>query len=76
VQSPTAGQSPWPLDAWPAVPTRFVLCTDRFFPPELMRRVVAERLAITPDEIAAGHCVALSRPKELADLLCSYEKRE
>jgi hypothetical protein len=41
-----------------------------------MRRVVAERLAITPDEIAAGHCVALSRPKELADLLCSYEKRE
>jgi hypothetical protein len=26
--------SPWPLDAWPNVPTRFVLCTeDRFFPP-------------------------------------------
>ena len=24
---------PWPLDAWPAVPTRYVLCTeDRFFP--------------------------------------------
>jgi len=69
-QSETPGRSPWPLDAWPAVPTRFVLCSeDRFFPPEFMRRVVAERLAIVPDEIAAGHCVALSRPKELANLL-------
>jgi pimeloyl-ACP methyl ester carboxylesterase len=76
-QSPTAGRTPWPLDAWPAVSTRFVLCTeDRFFPPELMRTVVADRLAIAPDEIAAGHCVALSRPRELADLLSSYAKRE
>jgi hypothetical protein len=72
-QSETPGQSPWPLDAWSTVPTRFVLCTeDRFFPPDFMRRVVAERLAITPDEIAAGHCVALSRPKELADMLVGY----
>lgn len=62
--------SPWPLDALPDVPTRFVLCTeDRFFPPAFMRRVVAERLGIVPDEIAAGHCVALSRPVELASLL-------
>jgi pimeloyl-ACP methyl ester carboxylesterase len=72
-QSETAGRQPWPLEAWPDVPTKFVLCTeDRFFPPNLMRRVVAERLAIVPDEIAAGHCVALSRPKELADLLVGY----
>jgi pimeloyl-ACP methyl ester carboxylesterase len=76
-QSPTAGRTPWPLDAWPAVSTRFVLCTeDRFFPPELMRTVVADRLAIAPDEIAAGHCVALSRPRELANLLSSYAKGE
>ena len=55
--------SPWPLDALPDVPTRFVLCTeDRFFPAAFLRRVVAERLGIVPDEIAAGHCVALSRP--------------
>jgi pimeloyl-ACP methyl ester carboxylesterase len=55
------------------VPTRFVLCTqDRFFPPEFMCRVVADRLGIVPDEIAAGHAVALSHPKELADLLDSY----
>jgi pimeloyl-ACP methyl ester carboxylesterase len=72
-QSDTPGLSPWPPDAWPAVPTRFVLCTeDRFFPPDFMRRVVAERLKITPDEIAAGHCVALSRPKELADMLIGW----
>jgi hypothetical protein len=50
-----------------------VLCTeDRFFPPSFMRRVVADRLAITPDEIAAGHCVALSRPRELANLLVGF----
>jgi len=72
-QSDTPGHNPWPLEAWPAVPTRFVLCTeDRFFPPEFMRRVVAERLGVIPDEIAASHCVALSRPKELADMLVSY----
>jgi pimeloyl-ACP methyl ester carboxylesterase len=72
-QSPTPGLSPWPLEAWPAVETRFVLCTkDRFFPPDFMRRVASERLGITPDEIAAGHCVALSSPKRLADMLVRY----
>jgi pimeloyl-ACP methyl ester carboxylesterase len=72
-QSDTPGHAPWPLEAWPSVPTRFVLGTeDRFFPPEFMRRVVADRLGIVPDEIAAGHALALSRPKELASLLASY----
>lgn len=72
-ESETAYHDPWPLDAWPAVPTRFVVCReDRFFPPEFMRRIASERLAITPDEITAGHCVALSRPKELADMLAGY----
>jgi pimeloyl-ACP methyl ester carboxylesterase len=72
-ESTTAYHDPWPLDAWPAVPTRFVLCSeDRFLPPDFMRRVVAERLGIVADEIAAGHCVALSRPAELADLLDRY----
>jgi hypothetical protein len=72
-QSDTPGQAPWPLEGWPPVPTRFVLCTeDRFFPPGFMRRVVADRLGVVPDDIAAGHAVALSRPKELAGLLASY----
>lgn len=71
-ESATAYDSPWPLAAWPSVRTEFVLCTeDRFFPPAFMRRVVAERLAINPREIAAGHCVALSRPRELAVLLAA-----
>ncbi|TDD95403.1 alpha/beta fold hydrolase [Jiangella asiatica] len=62
--------APWPLDAWPDVPTRFVLCSeDRFFPRDFLRRLVAERLGIVPDEIVSGHCVALSRPQGLADLL-------
>lgn len=64
---------PWPLREWPKVPTRFVLCTeDRFFPPAFMRRLVRERLNITPDEITAGHCPALSRPVELAGILNGY----
>jgi hypothetical protein len=50
--------------------SRPVLCTeDRLFPPEFMRRVVADRLGVVPDEISAGHTVALSCPKELAGLL-------
>ena len=72
-ESEAAYNTRWPLEAWQDLPTRFVLCTeDRFFPPAFMRSMVSERLGITPDEIAAGHCVALSRPKELADLLIRY----
>ncbi len=75
-QSETQMGSPWPLDAWPNVSTKYVLCSeDHFFPPDLSRRLVAERLNIVPDEIAAGHCVALSRPKELADMLRAYALR-
>ena len=67
-QSETPGRKPWPLAAWPNVPTRFLLCRDdRLFPADFMRRVVRERLGITPDEIDGSHCVALSRPKELAE---------
>jgi pimeloyl-ACP methyl ester carboxylesterase len=71
--SSTATSAPWPLDAWPDVPTRFVLSAeDRTFPPGLFRRLVSERLGIVPDEIAGGHCVALSRPKDVADVLEGY----
>lgn len=64
---------PWPLDSWPDVPTKFLLCRDdRFFPPAFMRRVVEDRLGIVPDEIDGGHCINLSRPQELADRLHAY----
>jgi len=69
-QSETPMLAPWPLDTWPNVATKFILCSqDRFFPPDFFRRLVAERLNIIPDEIAGSHCVALSRPTELADIL-------
>ena len=72
-QSETPTREPWPLQAWPDVPTHFVLCTDdRLFSAEFLRRVVRERLGVVPDEIDAGHCVALSRPKELAERLDAY----
>jgi pimeloyl-ACP methyl ester carboxylesterase len=71
--SARAGREPWPLRAWPAVPTRVLLCRDdRLFAPSFLRRVSEERLGITPDEIDGGHCVALSRPTEVADRLESY----
>jgi pimeloyl-ACP methyl ester carboxylesterase len=74
-ESDTAYNCPWPLDALPAVPTRFVVCTeDRFFPAPFMHRLAGERLGIVPDEISAGHCVALSRPHQLADLLDRYAR--
>lgn len=72
-QADTPGSEPWPLPAWPAIPTRFILCrNDRFFPASWLRPVVKERLAIVPDEIESGHCPALSRPTELAGRLLGY----
>lgn len=66
-------KEPSPLKAWPDVPTRVLLCrNDRMFPAKWLRRVVNERLGITPDEIDGGHCIALSRPQELADRLNGY----
>lgn len=73
VQSGRPFEKPWPLPAWPNVPTRFLLCRhDRFFPPEFQRRVVSERLGIVPDEIDGGHLPALGRPRELAQRLEVY----
>jgi pimeloyl-ACP methyl ester carboxylesterase len=72
-QSDTPTREPWLLEAWPDVPTRFLLCRDdRLLPAGFLRRVVRERLGIDPDEIDGGHCVALSRPKELAERLEAY----
>jgi len=72
-QSATPLAAPWPLAAWPDVPTRFLLLADdRFFPAPFMRRVVAERLGVEPDEMPGGHMAMLSRPRELADRLEAY----
>jgi len=66
-------REPWPLDAWPDVPTRYLLCRDdRFFPADWTRQMVRTRLGLTPDEIGGGHCPFLSRPDELAERLAAY----
>lgn len=63
----------WPLESWPPVPTRFIVCTqDRFFPVAFLRDLARERLGIVADEIDGSHCVALSRPDELAAILVGY----
>ena len=73
VQSSTPFVKPWPLAAWPQVPTRFILCRqDRFFPAALMRRIVPARLGITPDEMDSGHLAALAHPDDLVARLEAY----
>ena len=73
MQSEARMQEPCPMQVWPDVPTRVLLCRDdRLFPAAFLRRVAQQRLGITPDEIDGGHTPALSRPKELADRLEAY----
>jgi pimeloyl-ACP methyl ester carboxylesterase len=72
-QSMTPMEQPWPLDAWPDVPTRVLAGrNDRLFPLEFQRRVARERLGLEIDEIDGGHMVAMSNPEELADRLEAY----
>ncbi|WP_200945137.1 MULTISPECIES: alpha/beta fold hydrolase [unclassified Nocardioides] len=61
---------PWPLDAWPDVPTTVLAgADDRLFPPELQQRVARERLGIDADVVPGGHLVALADPDLVADWL-------
>lgn len=72
-QSGTPMGRPWPLDAWPDVPTRYLVCTrDNFFPAGWVRVMVRDRLGIEADEIDAGHCPYITRPDELAQRLHGY----
>ena len=72
-QSGRPFEDPWPLTAWPEVPTRFLLCRDdRFFPAAFQRRVVADRLGFAPDEMPGGHLPALAHPDVLVDRLEAY----
>jgi pimeloyl-ACP methyl ester carboxylesterase len=64
---------PWPLTAWPDVPTRVLVGgRDRLFPLGFARRLARERVGVEPDVIDAGHLAALARPHELADQLERY----
>jgi pimeloyl-ACP methyl ester carboxylesterase len=75
-ESSVVWNTPWPLDAWPNVSTKFILCKqDQFFPADFLRRLARERLGIAPDEVPGCHCVALSHPRQLSDRLVSYLDR-
>jgi Alpha/beta hydrolase family len=66
-------REPWPLEAWPEVPTRYLLCRgDRMFPAAWARRHARERLDLEADEIDGGHYITLSRPRELAERPAAY----
>jgi pimeloyl-ACP methyl ester carboxylesterase len=69
-QSERPFADPWPLAAWPEVPTRVVAgADDRLFPLEFQQRVARERLGREVDVLPGGHLVALAQPQRLADYL-------
>jgi pimeloyl-ACP methyl ester carboxylesterase len=74
-QSWTPMTEPWPLDAWPDVPTRVIVGRDdRLFPAAFQRRVARERLSLEADEIRGGHLVALSEPERVVERLEAYPR--
>ena len=69
-QADTPMREPWPLPNWPDVRTRVLVTRDdRFFPAAWQAQVASDRLGLHADQMPGGHCVALSRPADLADQL-------
>lgn len=65
-ESDTPFEQPWPLPAWPQVPTVVIAGRDdRLFPLDFQRRVVRDRLGLDVDAMPGGHLMALSQPEEL-----------
>ncbi len=63
---------PSPLEAWPAVPSSYIVCRDdRAMNPEWGRRAAIERLGVAPIEIDGGHSPFLTRPEELAGVIAA-----
>jgi pimeloyl-ACP methyl ester carboxylesterase len=72
-EAASALREPWPLEAWPDTPARYLLCRDdRMFPAGWARRHARERLGIDADEMDGGHYISLSCPRELAGRLVAY----
>src|SRR5690606_6905705 len=72
-QASTPVEQPWPLAAWPYVPTHVVACRhDRLLPVEFQRGIARERLSVPPDELYGGDLAILGNPGELARRLASY----
>jgi pimeloyl-ACP methyl ester carboxylesterase len=70
-QSTAPYDVPCPIDALPAAPRTYVLCTeDRIVSPDWSRRVATGRLDAELVELPGSHSPFLSRPAALADVLC------
>jgi pimeloyl-ACP methyl ester carboxylesterase len=68
-----AFREPAAFERWPDLPIHVVAGKDdRFFPAAFQARLARERLGKAVQEVPGGHLVALSRPRELAELLLSY----
>ena len=75
-QSWTPMTEPWPLEAWPDVPTRVLVGRDdRLFPADFQQRVARERLDIQAEEIRGGHLLALSEPELVVERFEAYRTR-
>jgi pimeloyl-ACP methyl ester carboxylesterase len=67
-EGPAVFAQPWPLAAWPDVPTTVLAGRDdRLFPLAFQRRVARQRLGLEVGELPGGHLLALSHPVALAD---------
>lgn len=63
---------PSPLEAWPAVPSSYIVCRDdRAMNPEWGRQAAVERLGMPAIEIDGGHSPFLTRPEELAGVIAA-----
>jgi pimeloyl-ACP methyl ester carboxylesterase len=61
-----------PLDAWPAIESRSIVCRDdRALNPDWVRSASRERLGVDAIELGGGHSPFLTRPNELAQVLDS-----
>ncbi|HEY6762639.1 MAG TPA: alpha/beta fold hydrolase [Baekduia sp.] len=61
---------PFPLEAWPSLPTAVLLGRrDRLFPYTFMVGLTRARLGVEPDAVDTGHLASLARPRATADWL-------
>ena len=61
-----------PLDGWPAIESRSIVCRDdRALNPDWVRSASRERLGVDAIELGGGHSPFLTRPNELAQVLDS-----
>ncbi|HEY6057365.1 MAG TPA: alpha/beta hydrolase [Candidatus Limnocylindrales bacterium] len=61
-----------PLEAWPDVESRGIVCADdRAINPAWVRSAYRERLGVEPAKLPGGHSPFLTRPAELARLIAA-----